>query len=208
MKPFIEYVYDLLEWSTRNYQPPFTAMKLSELIPIIGLKFVGRHEFPKGSNSGPDIQEFFDADSFDPNGSKPGDYGYAWCASFGCRVVQLAMQSWLSMNPGKTLTFVRPTSASVFAWEGWSLAQDDSTKTLKRNLDQIHKDTVKRGDILLLSVSHFAIATSDADSNGRFETVEGNTNDDGSREGWLVVNKVGNKKRSYKELKTIIRFTV
>lgn len=208
MKALMDYFYDLIEFSTRKYQPPFTAMKLAELIPVIALQYVGRHEFPKGSNSGPDIQEFFDADDYDPNGAKPGDYGYAWCASFGCKVVQRAMQSWLLMNPGKRLTFQRPTSPSVFEWERWSLAQDDSTKTFRRNLNEIHKDTVKRGDILLLSVSHFAIATTDADVNGKFETVEGNTNDDGSREGWLVVNKKGNKKRSYKEVRTIIRFTV
>lgn len=201
MKSFIERI---LEWLVAKYQPPFTTMKLSKIIPIIGLKFVGRHEFPKGSNSGPDLQEFFDADDYDPNGAKPGDTGYAWCASYGCRVIQLAMQSWLNMNPGKRLTFVRPTSASVFAWESWSLAQDNSTKTLKRNLNQINKTTIKRGDICLLSVSHLVIATSNSDSAGNFNTVEGNTNEDGSREGWIVATR----KRSYKSVRSVIRFTV
>jgi len=191
-----------------NKGKPEYIMKLSQIIPDIGLKFVGKHEFPKGSNSGPDLQEFFDADSYDPNGSKPGDSGYAWCASYGCRVVQLAIEAWKSLNPGKKITFVRPTSASVFAWELWSLAQDESTKTFRRTLGQIKKDTIKRGDILLLSVSHFCIAVTDSDANGFFETVEGNTNDDGSREGWIVAHRKSDKKRSYKQVRTIIRFTV
>jgi len=191
-----------------NKGQPEYIMKLAHIIPGIAMKFVGRHEFPKGSNSGPDLQEFFDSDSYDPNGSKPGDSGYAWCASFGCRVVQLAMEAWKPLNPGKMLTFTRPTSPSVFAWEFWSLAQDNSTKTFRRTLGQIEKNTIKRGDILLLSVSHFCIAVTDADANGFVETVEGNTNDDGSREGWIVAHRKGDKKRSYKQVRTIIRFTV
>lgn len=208
MKEPIDYFYDFSVWLTRNYQPPFTTMTLAQLIPMIGLQYVGRHEFPKGSNSGPDIQEFFDADDYDPNGAKPGDDGYAWCASFGCKVVQKAMDAWLNMNPGKRLTFERPTSPSVFAWEDWSLAQDDSTKTFRRSKNQINSRTIKAGDIILLSVSHFCIATSDADIDGRFETVEGNTNDDGSREGWIVCNKKGSKRRYHSQVRTVIRFMV
>lgn len=204
MKTWFDLVCEILPWFTRNYQPPFTTMKLPQILPLIALKFVGRHEFPKGSNSGPDIQEFFDADSYDPNGAKPGDGGYAWCASFVCRCVQLAMQTWLSMNPGKRLTFTRPTTASAFGFQEWSLAQDNSTKTITR----ITPTTVKAGDIVILKVSHILIATTDADASGRFETVEGNTNDDGSREGWMVCNKKGTKKRSYTQVKAVVRFTV
>lgn len=179
-------------------------MTLAQLIPGIAMQFVGRHEFPKGSNSGPQLQEFFDADSYDPNGNAPGDSGYAWCASFCCRGVQLAMQAWVHLNPGKLLTFNRPTTPSAFGFQTWSLAQDASTKTIT----DIRKDTVKAGDIVILKVSHILFAITDSDANGYFESVEGNTNDDGSREGWMVCHKKTAKKRYFGSVRAVVRFTV
>ena len=165
-------------------------MILSDKVASIAEGFVGRTESPLGSNSGPQIQEFFDADSYDPNGSKPGDSGYAWCAAFVCRVVQLAMV-------GGKWTFARPTTPGAWAFEKWSLAQDSSTSTRKPAGGDI-----KRGDIVIFRASHIGIAASSPDANGMVQTIEGNTNAAGGREGITVMRK----RRHISAFRSRIRF--
>ena len=167
-------------------------MILPEKIASIAESFIGRKESPAGSNRGPDIQEFFDADDYDPNGSKPGDSGYAWCAAFVCRVCQLAMA-------GRKWTFDRPTTPGAWAFEKWSLAQDSSTWTKKP-----HGGDIKRGDIVVFRASHIGIVVSSPDHLGMVETVEGNTNAAGGREGIAVMRK----RRHVSAFRSRIRFRV
>jgi hypothetical protein len=171
--------------------------KLPNLCVQIALTMVGRHEQPLGSNAGPQIQEFFDADSYKPNSA---DNGYAWCASFVCRIVQLAMA-----KTGTPYTFKRPTTPSAFGLAEWSREQDASTNT--KDFPTI-KDGVKAGDIVIFTWSHCGIAITDSNSRGEFETVEGNTNAAGSREGTHVVHKKGVSERSISGVRNRIRFTV
>lgn len=193
---FSRLLYAYLDWTMRKIPPPNTMKNLSEIIPTVALSFVGRKESPKGSNKGIDLKEFFEADDFDPNGDAPGDDGYPWCAAFVDRVVQVAMQ-----QGGKNYTFKRPTTASAYGFEKWSQKQDDSTKTIKT----INRNTIKAGDIVMFDkFSHVAIAITDADSNGYFETVEGNTNWQGGREGF----EVARRKRYAVSVRSLIRFTV
>lgn len=163
-----------------------------ERVASIAESKIGLKESPAGSNKGPEIQEFFDADSFDPNGPAPGDDGYAWCAAFVCRIVQLAMA-------GREWTFTRPTTPGAWAFEKWSQAQDRSTWTKKRPGRDI-----QRGDIVVFTVSHIGIATGPPDASGYFPTVEGNTNSAGQREGIAVMAK----RRKLSEIRSRIRFRV
>ena len=165
---------------------------LPERVASLAESKVGLKESPPGSNRGPEIQEFFDADSYDPNGKAPGDSGYAWCAAFVDRIVQLAMA-------GKEWTFKRPTTPGAWDLERWSLEQDDSTSTKKRPGRDI-----ARGDIVILKVSHVGIATGPPDASGYFSTVEGNTNSKGEREGIKVMPK----RRHISEIRSRIRFRV
>lgn len=146
-----------------------------------------------GANKGPGLAPFFAADSYDPNGSKPGDDGYAWCAAFICWVVKQAMEE------GGTFTFKRPTTPGAFAFETWSKAQDKSTQTKSKPGSDI-----KRGDIVIFSFSHIGIATGPPNASGIFPTVEGNTNQAGSREGDGVYKKT----RHITSVRSRIRFTV
>lgn len=164
---------------------------LPQLVATIAESKVGLRE-SGGANQGSQIQEFFNADSYDPNGSKPGDSGYAWCAAFVCRIVQLAME-----KSGKTFTFQRPTTPGAWDFINWSLAQDNSTWT-KRNPGS----DIQRGDLIVYTFSHIGIATSGVDSGGYFATVEGNTNQAGSREGDGVYRKA----RHTSAVKARIRF--
>lgn len=168
------------------------APKLPSRIATIAISKIGLQESPSGSNRGPEIQEFFDADDYDPNGSKPGDSGYPWCAAFVDRIVQLAMGN-------DTWTFTRPTTAGAFDLERWSREQDDSTNTRRFP----HFD-IEAGDIVIFTFSHTGIAIGPCDKNGYFPTVEGNTNKAGEREGTVVLAK----RRHYSEVRSRIRFTV
>jgi hypothetical protein len=149
----------------------------------IGLRESGR------PNSGPQIREFLDADSYKPNST---DDGYPWCAAFVCRIVQLAMQD-------REWTFTRPTTPGAWAFEKWSLAQDSSTWTLK----PAGRD-IQRGDIVVFNFSHIGIAVGLPDKKGWVRTVEGNTNQAGSREGDGVYLKT----RNISQIRSRIRFRV
>ena len=170
------------------------SAQLPEIIATIAESKIGLKESPSGSNRGPQIQEFFDADNYDPNGNKPGDDGYPWCAAFVCRIVQLAME-----EGGGNYTFKRPTTPGAWDFERWSLDQDRSTWT-KRNPGS----DIQRGDLIIYRFSHIGIATGSPDGSNHFPTVEGNTNMAGSREGTAVLEK----SRHIGEVKTRIRFTV
>lgn len=174
-------------------KPPAMKDPLHTYIAYEAEKHIGLHE-EGGNNKGPQLADIFAADNYDPNGPKPGDDGYPWCAAFICFVVKRAME-----EHGGPFTFKRPTTPSAFGYEGWSLAQDDSTNTKKKP----HGD-IQRGDIVIFSFSHIGIATSSVDKTGHFMTVEGNTNQAGSREGTMVARK----RRHIDLVRSRIRFTV
>ncbi len=161
---------------------------LREAIAVIAASKIGTKE-SGGNNKGKDLQPFFQADDYDPNGSAPGDDGYAWCASFVCWVIMVAIA-------GRTVTFRRPTTASAFGFERWSLAQDNSTHT-KMNPGS----DIKRGDLVIFSFSHIGVAVADATAT-HITTVDGNTNAAGSREG----NMVAKKTRRLSQVRSRIRF--
>jgi hypothetical protein len=142
-----------------------------------------------GNNKGKALQPFFDADSYDPNGGAAGDDGYAWCASFVCWV-------FLVVLAGRKITFKRPTTASAFGFIDWSLAQDASTNTM------MNPSTwdIKKGDLVIFKFSHIGIALADA-ADGKVQTIDGNTNAAGSREG----NAVAKKTRLVSQVKARIR---
>ena len=175
-------------------------MKLPPQIVETALSYVGRKERPQHDNKGSEIQEFFDADNYDPNGASPGDSGYPWCAAFVDRVIEVSMEK---CGVKETAGFKRPTTPGAWDLIRWSLEQDWTTKTIRPGNTEI-----KAGDILVLKVSHVAIAVTNADHHGYFETVEGNSNTDGSRDGYEVVHKTGEHRRHFTAVKSIIRFTV
>lgn len=143
-----------------------------------------------GNNKGKDLQVFFDSDSYDPNGSRPGDDGYAWCASFVCWCVMIALM-------GRKITFKRPTTPGAWDFERWCRAQDWSV-VLRRTFGR----DIKRGDVVVFKFSHIGIAISGPDEHGYITTIEGNTNKAGSREGDGVYIKT----RHLSEIRSRIRF--
>jgi hypothetical protein len=122
-------------------------------------------ESPKGSNKGPQIQKFFDADDLDEKD------GYPWCAS----AVSYWTQKYLAQIPDSKIK--APKLASVYLMKEWAQKQG----LLIRN------GNPKPNDIVIFQFSHIGIVET-VNSNG-FTAIEGNTNDEGSREGFEVARR-------------------
>jgi hypothetical protein len=159
-------------------------MKIAESLVVTALTKLGVKE-SGGNNKGKELQPFFAADNYKPNAT---DDGYAWCASFVCWCFQVVLA-------GRSVSFKRPTTPSAFGFIDWSLAQDSSTNTKRNPMDDI-----KRGDLVIFKFSHIGIALADA-KDGKIQTIDGNTNAAGSREG----NMVAKKTRSVSQVSARIR---
>jgi hypothetical protein len=167
---------------------------LSEAVAANAESKIGVRE-SGGPNKGAALKDFFEADSYDPNGAAAGDDGYAWCAAFVCWCVKVAVA-------GRAITFKRPTTPAAYGLEKWSLEQDDSTHTLK----PAGRD-IKRGDIIVFNFSHTGIAVGSPDLNGNFPTVEGNTSgSSGSASSQREGDGVYRKMRNVSSVRSRIRF--
>lgn len=132
-------------------------------LSAIAARDIGLCEDPKGSNKGKQIQKFFDSDDLDEKD------GYPWCAS----AVSYWVQQWIKEN-GSDLK--KPQIAGVARFPVWAKAQK-----LRVSFDP------RPNDIVIFTFSHIGVVESVDDQ--KIVTIEGNTNDDGSREGWQVCRK-------------------
>lgn len=162
---------------------------LRRAIPDIAKAEIGVEEID-GTNCGPRVNEYKAATWLDP------EKGWPWCAAFVCWVVREAAKA---ANVEFTDTFKRPQTAGAWDMENWSRKQDRSTWTLKP-----HRGDIEAGDIVVFTFSHIGFALSSPDRNGFVQTVEGNTDSSGSREGGGVFEKFRNQNK----IRSRIRFRV
>mgnify|MGYP000561890406 CR=1 FL=1 len=142
-----------------------------------------------GSNKGPRVNEYKAATNL------PAKESWPWCAAFVCWCVREAMKA---AGIKETAGFQRPVTAGAWDFENWSRAQDDTTQTRKP-----HGGDIQPGDIVIFTFSHIGVAIS-APKDGHIETVEGNTDAAGSREGGGVFRKT----RKLSQIRSRIRFMV
>lgn len=161
---------------------------LPSAIVRVATKEVGVEEI-NGTNCGPRVNEYKAATWLPPAESWP------WCAAFVDWVVWQAMQA---TDIQETKTFKRPRTAGAWDLENWSRAQDNSTQTKKP-----HGGDIQPGDIVIFTFSHVGIAIS-APKNGFVDTIEGNSDLQGSREGGAV----GHHVRKLSSIRSRIRFTI
>lgn len=114
------------------------------------------------------------------------------CAAFICWLFREAMKD------GK-YTFTRPTTAGAWNFENWCLKQDRSVL-----LKKPHNNNITAGDIVIFKFSHIGIAISCPDESGYINTIEGNTDGEGSREGGAVLQK----RRKVSSIRSVIKITV
>ena len=136
-----------------------------------------------GSNCGPRVNEYKSATTLNPRASWP------WCAAFICWLFKESMKN-------SKHSFSRPTTASAWDFENWARGENDSVK-----LQKPHNNDIKSGDIVVFTFSHIGLAISGVDSAGYVDTIEGNTDGQGSREGGAVLQK----KRHISQIRSRIR---
>ena len=111
------------------------------------------------------------------------------CAAFICWLFREAMKN-------SKYSFSRPNTASAWGFEDWARGENDSIK-----LQKPHNNDIKSGDIVIFTFSHIGLAISGIDSSGYIQTIEGNTDGAGSREGGAVLQK----KRHISQIRSRIR---
>jgi hypothetical protein len=164
---------------------------LQAAIVMRAIDEIGVRESPRNSNRGDQVDLYKSATNLDPKQAWP------WCAAFVCFIVR---ESLTKCGIKQTATFKRPTTAGAWDFIRWSKEQDNSTSTL---VSPKAKD-IQPGDVIVFKFSHIGIATSNANTMGEFQTCEGNTDENGSREGGGVYSK----KRDIASVKARIRFNV
>lgn len=121
-------------------------------------------EIPHGSNRGADVERYQGI-----AGCNPGD---PWCAAF---VTAMLVDSGADRHQLPKL------AASVHGWLDWA------------NVGKHDKLTPQRGNLGVLihspTTGHIVFITSVDPIKGTVHTIEGNTNDDGSREGYEVCRR-------------------
>ncbi|PAW76810.1 MAG: hypothetical protein B9S32_13815 [Verrucomicrobia bacterium Tous-C9LFEB] len=160
-------------------------MTPQSLIAAVAEKELGVHE--TSPNQGPGIAKYWLATTY-PNGMIDRQ---PWCSAFVSWCVQEADQ----LSPLLSLP-IPPRFPAVAQWRAWALANGCELFTFS---DPSYIPMA--GDILVLSpkVSHITIIVRDgwqSTPDGRAAaTVEGNSNDDGSRDGREVVRHLRHPSR-------------
>lgn len=158
-----------------------TQITFAERLVELAKKEVGVEEV-NGTNCGPRVNEYKSATTLNAK------QGWPWCAAFICWLFKEAMKEY-------SYTFNRPTTASAWGFEAWASKQNS-----KVQLKKPHNDDIKPGDIVMFTFSHIGLAISKP-MNGYVDTIEGNTDGQGSREGGAVLKK----KRKLSSIRSRIR---
>ena len=174
-----------------------TSNLLAQLAEV-ACEYLGVHEEPHGSNKGPKLREFFTADDYQPPGP---DEGYPWCASFVCRCVQ----RFMALPAGKPFrNIIYPRTARAFGLLTWGANNGCLVAHPTPGSVYYRRDfRPQPGDIVVFEFSHCGIVAAQAAKGRNFTAVEGNTNDDGSREGY----EVAARPRTWSDARAFIRLT-
>ena len=145
----------------------FQALPLAERFVLVAahMSDVAKvQEYASHNNHGPEIDAWCKV-------LKQGNGGIPWCGIFVSICLRLAGY-WgrIPSNP-----------ASTHSWASWA-------KQTGRALPAGSKP--RRGDIFVLlftpTTGHMGVCLQDKDGDGLTDTIEGNSNDDGSRDGYKV----------------------
>lgn len=167
-------------------QPASVGTLLGTEAVRVASEEVGVRERPLGSNRGPRVDQYIAA-----IGLNPARDSYPWCVCFIYWCFQVAAENLGVRNPC-------PRNASVhMAWN--ACRQSSLIATIGAAQAQRDPSLVRPGMIFFIDAGggkgHAGIIASIRD--GMLETIEGNTNDNGSREG------IGVFRRASRRIKTI-----
>lgn len=149
---------------------------LSEIVLAVAIGEIGVRESPLGSNRGPRVDQYIKATGLNPGGK------HAWCMCFIYWCFEQAAKDLGVQNPC-------PKKAGVhMAWKACLNAAASGAKDVAVTAaKEAQKDPgkVRPGMVFFIDTGggtgHVGFVA--GNSNGALETIEGNTNDNGSREG-------------------------
>ena len=147
----------------------------------VASKEVGVREEPPGSNRGPRVDEYLRSVKLDPAGGS-----FAWCAAF---------VYWCFEQAAVSLGRDNPVICTAGVLDHWRRAQQVGIPRVAAAEAIDDPGRVRPGMIFVLDAGGGAGHTGLVESvqGGRLVTIEGNTNDDGSREGIGVFRRSGRK---------------
>ena len=143
---------------------------------------IGVMESPLGSNRGPEVDKFLRAVNLDPAAGS-----FPWCVAFTHFCYKMAAESDSVENP-------HTRTAGVL--DHWAkAARNPSARRVLRSQAVTNPDLVRPGCLFIIDVGggagHSGMVLGTA--NGRLSTIEGNTNDNGSRNGIGVFRREARK---------------
>lgn len=140
-------------------------MTLQERALEIGVSQLGVEEVPRGSNRGPQVDEYIKSIGLNPAGK------YSWCMAFVYWCFNQAADRMVRQNP------LYKTGGVLLQWA--------------QRKDKFRAITPQPGDIFIMDygkgLGHTGIVEKVDDEI--IYTIEGNTNDEGSREGYEVCRR-------------------
>lgn len=145
---------------------------------------VGVVEKPSKSNSGPEVEGLYQRSTW-LKGT-----GFAWCAAFICYLFKSA-----ASKKGIQYSFKLPQTAGAYDFKNWAQANSKYVEIINPPFDKILP-----GDIIIFNFSHIGISIG-LSGGGKVDTIEGNTDTAGSREGGGVFKK----SRNVKLIKHVLR---
>jgi hypothetical protein len=141
---------------------------------------IGQMEMPPGSNRGPRVDEYIRAVGLDPGGA------FAWCAAFVYWCFgQAAMKDGLR----------NPVVKTAGVLDHWTKAGNRGIRRVLGATAKSSPEQVRPGFVFIMDFGGGAGHTGLVESvaGGRLITIEGNTNDGGSREGVGVFRRTERK---------------
>ena len=162
-----------------------------QILVTVAQTQIGVHETSR--NAGPELVKYWDATSY-PDGDEDRQ---PWCAAFMAWVIYEAIKR----TAGEVLSTgdkTRPRSAGVKDWVPWALKPSNGCVVFGPSDPKYQPEP---GDIVIYTFSHIGLVESFDGWTKGLRTIEGNTDDEGSREGVKVCRRL--RKRS--EIQTFIR---
>ncbi|TMJ17786.1 MAG: hypothetical protein E6G94_01415 [Alphaproteobacteria bacterium] len=141
---------------------------------------LGTQEDAKHTNAGAAIAKY-------QHDTNLGGQGWPWCAAF----VDWCVHQFLLVPANAAICAIplanRPRTAAAFGLRTWGL--DNNCRIFHPNNKDSHGLAPLAGDLVVFAFSHCGIVSRNVDAH-HFEAIEGNSNNDGSRDGYAVVRKV------------------
>jgi hypothetical protein len=139
---------------------------------------IGTEEDTRHTNSGTAILKYQQATSL-------GGQGWPWCAAF----VDWCVEQFLIKFPHTTKVVLanRPRTAAAFGLRTWGI--DNGCKIFHPLNNSTGNIAPSRSDLVVYSFSHCGIVSGPGSQPGQFQAIEGNTNNDGSRDGYEVCRR-------------------